>query len=80
MFNILFIFSLKENNLKNNWISAGVGNSLWLAGHIGNKIAYAGQYKYHNDLFDLTFERKGAFSGPFKKRTILRGIFNVLST
>jgi len=43
-------------------------------GHIGNKIVSAGQYKYHNDLFDLTFETRGAFSCPFLKRTILRGI------
>ncbi len=44
-----------------------------LVDHIGNKIVYAGQYKYHNDLFDLTFEIKRAFSGPLKN--ILKGIF-----
>jgi hypothetical protein len=31
-------------------------------------------------LFDLTFERKWAFSGPFSKKKHLRGIFNFLST
>ncbi len=29
----------------------GVGNSLSLAGHIGNKTIYGGHYKCHMDLF-----------------------------
>jgi hypothetical protein len=32
------------------------------------KMVYAGQYKYHMDLFDFTFERKWALSGPFRKK------------
>ncbi len=60
----------------------GVGNSLSLAGHIGIKIIYGGQYKYHMNLFELTVKRKLAFSGPFseKKYFKLRGIFNLKST
>jgi len=55
----------------------GVGNSFWLAGHIGSKY---GQHEYHMDLFYLTFERKYAFSSLFSEKKNLRGIFDVLST
>ncbi len=28
----------------------------------------AGQYKYNKDLFDMTFEKKCAFSSPFSQK------------
>ena len=34
-----------------------------------------GQYKYHKDLFDLTFEKKWGLEVHFLKRSILSGIF-----
>jgi len=60
--------------------TAGVGNSLSLAGHIGKKIIYGGQYKYHMDLIELTLRENGLLAFQFRKRSILRGIFNLLST
>lgn len=36
-----------------------VGNSFWIAGHIGNKFRLPmRQYKHQKDWFNLTFERK----------------------
>ncbi len=35
-----------------------VGNSFWLAGHIGNKIGYVDHFKWQMYLFDLTFLKK----------------------
>ncbi len=34
---------------------AGVDNYFWLAGHIETELVGAGQYKYNEDLFDMTF-------------------------
>jgi len=48
----------------------GVTNSSCLAGRIGNKMVYAGQYKYHMDLFDLIFEKKVLLAVHFLKRSI----------
>ncbi len=32
------------------------------------KLVGAGQYKHNKDLFDLTFEKKWAFSSPFSQK------------
>ncbi len=40
-----------------------------------------GQYKYNKDLFDMTFEKKCAFSSRiFSKEASLKAFFNVIST
>ncbi len=38
-------------------------------------LVYAGQYKYHKDLFNMTFERKLAFSSPFSKKKHFKSHF-----
>ena len=54
--------------------NSGVGNSFWLAGHLGNKNGLCGPV-YYMDLNDLNFERKWAYSSPFsKKKHFKRGI------
>ncbi len=52
-----------------------MGNSFWLAGHIGKKLLYAGHLKYPMGLFDLTFERKLAFHSPFSKNEAYKEAF-----
>ncbi len=56
-------------NLYTSRFTPGVGNSFWLAGHIGNKID-SGHYKYDKDLFKMTFEKNGLLAVHFLKRSI----------
>jgi len=53
-----------------------VGNSFWLAGHIGkNWSMRAILSTICMDLFDLTFERKLAFHSPFSKNEAYKEAF-----
>ncbi len=59
------------------WYSkSGVGNSFWLAGHIGNKFGLHERYR-RTYLFEF-WEENGVLAVNFLKIIILRIIFNVL--
>ncbi len=49
-------------------LKTGVGNSFGLAGHIGNKIGLCVQYKFHMELFHLSFEIEWALSSQFSEK------------
>jgi hypothetical protein len=43
-------------------------------------LAYMGQYKYLQDFFNLTFERKWGFSTPFcKKKHYKRNMYCIIT-
>ncbi len=68
-----FILEIGKNSLDQWWATL-----FGLRATLKTKLVYAGQYKYYIDLYDLTFERKWAYSSLFSKRNILREAFLML--
>jgi hypothetical protein len=72
--------SFKFNYCQENYVEHGWATLFDSRATLETKLVDVGLYKYDKDQFDMTFEKNGLLAVHFLKKSILKGIFNVLSS